>query len=196
MTMIIPQDKSNGYEEAAERFMCSRNTSIGAATVREWSKTLPRGSSILDLGCGHGVPISQVLIDEGFVLYGVDASVKMITAFRDRFPEVRAECSSVEESDFFRCTFDGVVAWGLLFLLPADVQAVVIGKVARALSPGGQFLFTSPEEAASWPDALTGRESISLGIQAFRQILCVEGLTLVGQQFDEGGNHYYFVSKP
>jgi hypothetical protein len=54
-----PHDKSNGYEEVAERFMVSRNPRIGVSTVREWSRALACGSSVLDVGCGHGVPISQ-----------------------------------------------------------------------------------------------------------------------------------------
>lgn len=195
--MAKATDKSNGYEEIAERFMHARDSYIGAATVMEWSQTLPRGCSILDLGCGHGVPISQALIYSGFAfaLYGVDASAKMISAFRARFPNAHAECSAAEDSEFFNRTFDGVVASGLMFLLPANVQKVVIGKVARALNPGGKFLFTSPAEAATWADALTGRESISLGVEGYRQVLCAEALTLVGEESDEGGNHYYFVSK-
>jgi len=138
MESILPQDKSNGYEEAAEVFMSSRNPCIGAATVREWSQTLAPGSSILDLGCGNGVPISQVLIEVGLTVYGVDASAKLIAAFRKRFPHAHAECSAVEDSEFFRRTFDGVVAWGLMFLLPADVQGAVIRKVAGALNSGRQ----------------------------------------------------------
>ena len=86
----IPQDKSNGYEQVAERFISVRNPGIGASTVREWSTTLAPGSSILDLGCGHGAPISQVLINHGFAVYGVDASAKMIAAFRQRFPDALA----------------------------------------------------------------------------------------------------------
>jgi hypothetical protein len=101
----------------------------------------------------------------------------------------------VEDSEFFHRTFDGVVAWGLMFLLPADVQRIVIGKVATALNPAGKFLFTSPQEASTWRDALTGRTSISLGGQVYRQILRDTGLILVGETFDEGDNHYYFVSK-
>jgi hypothetical protein len=65
LAKTTPQDKSNGYEEAAESFMSTRNPHVGVATVREWSQTLAPSSSILDLGCGHGMPISQVLI-EGF----------------------------------------------------------------------------------------------------------------------------------
>ena len=124
----MPQDKSNGYEQLAETFIRTRNRQIGTATVREWSKTLPPGSSILDLGCGNGVPISEVLLNEGFAIYGVDASPKLIAVFREQFPDAHAECSAVEDSEFFRRTFDGAIAWGLMFLLPADIQAAVIGK--------------------------------------------------------------------
>lgn len=80
------QDESNGYEAAARQFMASRNPQIGTHTVREWSRGIARGSTILDLGCGHGMPISQVLIDEGFDMYGVDASPTLTAAFRERFP--------------------------------------------------------------------------------------------------------------
>jgi len=175
--------------------MSARNPGIGAAAVREWSQTVPPGSSILDLGCGHGVPVSQVLIVEGFTLYGVDASAKLIAAFRQRFPNAYTECSAVEDSEFFGRTFDGVVAVGLMFLLPAEIQRIVIGKVAKALSPGGKFMFTSPQEPVSWPDALTGHPSVSLGLAGYEQILRAEGLFLVGEGSDEGGNHYFLVSR-
>jgi 2-polyprenyl-3-methyl-5-hydroxy-6-metoxy-1,4-benzoquinol methylase len=164
MPIRLPQDKSNGYEEFAGEFMASRNPRMGPAIIREWSLTLPRGCPILDLGGGHGVPISEALIDEGFEVYGVNASATMIEAFRRRFPEAHAQCEGVEESDFFGRTFDGVVASGLMFLLTADVQAFLINKVAKVLNPNGKFLFTSPEEACTWHDALTGRDSISTRI--------------------------------
>jgi 2-polyprenyl-3-methyl-5-hydroxy-6-metoxy-1,4-benzoquinol methylase len=102
-------DKSNGYEGLAETFMKVRDTWIGLSTVRQWSQLLPRGCAILELGCGHGV-VSQVLMDEGFELFGIDASAQMIEAFRKRFPDAHTECSAVEDSEFFGRTFHGVVA--------------------------------------------------------------------------------------
>jgi 2-polyprenyl-3-methyl-5-hydroxy-6-metoxy-1,4-benzoquinol methylase len=195
MANTTPPDKSNGYEQLAEIFIQARNRLIGSATVREWSTTLPAGSSILDLGCGHGVPISEVLINEGFAVYGVDASPTLISAFRQRFPKADAECSAVEDSEFFHRTFDAAIAWGLMFLLPADVQRIVIPRVARALKPGGKFLFTSPQNPLTWLDVQTKRMSISLGVEEYEKILRAEGLTLVGETVDEGDNHYYFASK-
>ena len=120
--------------------------------------------------------ISQVLVEEGFTVYGIKASTKLISAFRKRFPNVHAECAAVEDSEFFHRTFDGVVAWGLMFLLPTDIQIVVIRKVAKALNPRGKFLFTSPAQAVTWHDSLTGRESISLGDERYEQTLGAEGL--------------------
>ena len=176
--------------------MSQRNPKIGAATVVKWSKQLPRGASVLDLGCGHGVPISQVLIHHRFRVFGVDASAKLIAAFRRRFPSAYAERAAVEDSDFFARTFDGVVAWGLLFLLQPEVQAAIIGKVAKALNPGGKFFFTAPKEAVTWLDALTGRESISLGSEEYQRILRKNGMKLDDELSDEGENHYYLASKP
>src|SRR5258708_18737282 len=140
MPMSVPQDKSNGYEEYAEAFMAARNPCMGPALIREWILTLQHGCAILDLGCGHGVPMSEALIGEGFEVYGVDASATMIEAFLRRFPGAHAQCASVEDSDFFGRTFDGVVASGLLFLLPVDIQAFLIHNFAAVLNPHGRFL--------------------------------------------------------
>ena len=191
-------DKSNGYEEVAPAFIAGRGrncSGVGASVVAVWSQTLPSGATVLDLGCGTGIPISKVLIERGLNVYGVDASPTMVAAFRDHFPSVPLECAAVEDSDFFGITFDGVVAWGLFFLLDAAVQRRLIRKSADALRMGGRLLFTAPSQSCSWLDAMTGRSSISLGHEAYREGLEAEGLTLAGTDDDEGENHYYFAQK-
>jgi hypothetical protein len=85
-------------------------------------------------------------------------------------PPTPVECAPIEESSLFGRTFDGVVAWGLPFLLAPEVQRRVIAKVA--------------------PD------SISLGYDGCRAALEDQGLTFLGTGLDEGDNHYYFASKP
>lgn len=189
-------DPSNGYEPMADEYMRRRRAGgIGEATVREWTRTIKPHGAVLDLGCGHGVPISQVLADEGFDIYGVDASPSMIAAFRTRFPSAYAECAPVETSDLFGRSFDGIVSWGLLFLLPVETQEQVIGKIAKTLAPGGQLLFTSPPQLCTWTDILTGNPSISLGRDRYLAVLADAALELVGEASDEGDNHYYFASK-
>jgi SAM-dependent methyltransferase len=194
-------DASNGYEEIAGIYIARRGArpltgdAIGAATVRAWAQTFSPGAAVLDLGSGPGEPGTRILQEAGLTPYAVDASATMVAAFRARFPNVPIEQNTVEASEFFGRTFDGVLAWGLLFLLKPDAQALVIEKVGRALKPGGRFLFTAPNEPLEWLDAMTGRESQSLGAQSYARLLRAAGLMWLAHALDEGGNHYCFVEK-
>lgn len=189
-------DPSNGYEAIASEFMRRRGESnIGAATVRSWARTLSSGATILDLGCGHGIPFAMALIEDGFNVYGIDASPTLVSAFRSRFPHTPVTCGTVEASDFFARTFDGVLAIGLIFLLDAETQRGLIRKVAQALRLGGRFLFTAPKDACNWTDILTGRPSLSLGAEGYEAILSGAGLTVLDEYLDEGGNHYFDARK-
>ena len=190
------QDKSNGYDEIAHHFIAARNSRIGPRLALEWSAGLKPGSSILDLACGHGVPIAQALSGQGFSYYAVDASPRLLAEFRKQFPAAATQCAAVEDSDLFGKTFDGVICMGLMFLLPPETQRLVISKVARALKPGGKFLFTSVKDEVRWKDSLTDRDSYSPGAQWYHRALSEEGLVIEREEFDEGGNYNFFGVKP
>lgn len=130
-------------------------------------------------------------MEAGLEIYGIDASSSMVAAFQNRFPDAEVACEAVEDSPFFHRTFDGVVAWGLIFLLPAETQRNLIYQVAQVLRPGGRFLFTSPAEGCTWEDLSTRRTSLSLGADAYKRILAEAGLELVGEYEDKGKNHYF-----
>jgi SAM-dependent methyltransferase len=195
------EDGSSGYEAVATIYIAGRGTrprvgdSIGAAVVKAWADAFPPDATVLDLGSGPGEPSTRILQEAGLTTYAVDASPTMVAAFRERFPGVPIEHNTVEASAFFDRTFDGVLAWGLLFLLDPAAQALVIEKVARALNPGGRFLFTAPKEPLEWLDGMTDHQSQSLGAQTYERLLRDAGLTWVDDAQDEGENHYYVVEK-
>lgn len=184
-------DPSGGWNAVAAHFISSRSPTIGVATVAHWASSLAPGASILDLGCGHGFPIATELARRGFTVSGVDASPELVAEFRRRLPGAMASCEAVESSTFFGRRFDAAIAIGLLFLLEERTQKQFIQRVGAALHPGGRFLFTAPSQQVTWKDALTGRESRSLGRSAYSSLLSEAGFTLDGEFTDEGGNHYY-----
>ena len=202
LTSIVPstqhhEDRSNGYDAVASQLIRRRDRStIGVATVRNWAKVLPAGASILDIGCGHGVPISAALLEDGYVVYAVDASPSLSSEFRRRFPGAQVVCEAAEDSSFFEKTFDGIIAIGLIFLLGAETQRKLIRRIAPALKKGGRFLFTAPTQRARWRDILTSRESVSLGAEEYERLLSDAGLRVEGEYTDEGENHYYACVKP
>lgn len=188
-------DRSHGYDDIADQFMSARS-STGTDLVRHWAKTLAPGAAVLDIGAGHGEPLTKVLIDDGLNVSAIDASPRLVEAFRQRFPGVEIACEPVEESRFHDKKFDAVLAVGLIFLLPTDTQSVVIDRVAQVLSPGGRFLFSAPRETGSWIDLLTERISISLGEAEYLKCLEAAGLVFHSHHNDEGGSHYYEARKP
>jgi 2-polyprenyl-3-methyl-5-hydroxy-6-metoxy-1,4-benzoquinol methylase len=128
-------DRSNGYEAVSEEFLArrgsGRSTGIGVKEVRKWARTLPHGSSVIDLGCGPGFPITAVLVDEGLHVFGVDAAPSFVAAFQRNLPSTPITCEAVQESRLFDRTFDAVLAWGLMFLLQAEHQRRLIQRFAE-----------------------------------------------------------------
>jgi 2-polyprenyl-3-methyl-5-hydroxy-6-metoxy-1,4-benzoquinol methylase len=192
----LKKDPTNGYEAIAQDFIAYRNNStIGAESVLSWANTLGPGAVILDLGCGNGIPITKALFQDGYTIYGIDASPTLITAYREHFPDLTVACEPIETSNFFDRKFDGVVAWGLVFLLSENVQSELIHRVSTILNPGGQFIFTSPEAVCTWTDIMAGVESRSLGAEKYKRILSSAALSLIGNNTDEGDNYYYYAKK-
>jgi SAM-dependent methyltransferase len=194
-------DLSNGYESVSEEFLARRGNSgtrsiaIGVKEVRNWAKVLPRGSSVIDLGCGPGFPITVVLVEEGLQVFGVDAAPSFVAAFQRNLPGTPIVCESVLESRLFDRTFDAVLSIGLMFLLKAEEQHRLIGRLADILVPGGSLLFTSPAKPAVWNDAMTGLESISLGAVEYRKLLGTAGMSIAEEYEDVGENHYFDAFK-
>ena len=188
-------DLSNGYDDESEGFIAGRSPTIGVSIVRSWAQSLRAGTTVLEIGCGDGNPITRTLIHEGLNVYAVDASPKMVAAFRKNFPGIPVICEAAENLRDLDQKFDAALAWGLLFLLTPETQQSVIQNICTALNPGGRFLFTSPKEAVTWTDIRTGRKSVSLGAATYQSLLSAGNLSLIAEYDDEGANHYFEAQK-
>ncbi len=189
-------DASNGYESHALEYAGLRESSpVGAGVVADWAASLDPGAEVLEIGCGAGIPVSSALIDAGLKLWAIDASPLLLRIFRSRFPDVPARCEPAETSDFFDRTFDAAVSIGLLFLLDESAQRDLMRRVSGRLRTGGRFLFSAPLEAGSWRDAVTGRESLSLGRERYEEAMSACGLRLIRTRQDEGNNNHYDAQK-
>lgn len=194
-------DRSNGYEAVSKEFLAHRGNgttrcnAIGVKEVREWARKLPQGSSVIDVGCGSGFPVTVVLVEQGLQVFGVDAAPSFVAAFQHNLPGTPILCESVLESSLFGRTFDAVLSIGLVFLLKSDEQQRLIQRFAEILEPEGHLLFTSPAKPATWHDAMTGFESVSLGAERYRKLLANAGLSVVDEYEDIGENHYFDILK-
>ena len=100
---------------------------------------LPDGAVVLDFGCGSGWA-AQLLEARGFDVHALDASPEFAALASPKLkrPVRVASFESLEDV----AAFDAVWASAsLLHLRKADLRGI-LGRMARALKPGGQLLAT------------------------------------------------------
>lgn len=105
-------------------------------------KLIPRGGSILDIGCGSGEPIAQYFIGAGYKLTGTDSSPAMIELCKARFPNetwIVADMRNLSLGGHF----DGVLAWDSFFHLRQDDQRKMFSIFAKHAAPNAALMFTS-----------------------------------------------------
>lgn len=150
------EDQGKRYDQIASDFAEMRDSfSTEQKYVDLLIDYLKSGSSILDLGCGSGFPIASYLMDHGFKLTGVDASIELLKIAQISFP--RMECiygdlRTVELDE----QYDAIIEWWALFHIPKEDHAKIIARCASWLKPGGILEFTTGdhEYAASSSDML------------------------------------------
>lgn len=114
-----------------------------------------RKMNILELGCGAGVPCTQLLASrEHISVTANDISDAQIALAKERLPEsVNLIRGDMMELDFSQEHFDAVTAMYSIFHLPRDEQTVILRRIFGWLKPGGQLLANFPEtEFASSSD--------------------------------------------
>ena len=114
--------------------------------LRPLFRLLERGSEVLDLGCGCGIPDSKLLSNQ-FRVTGVDISDVQIERARRLVPSARFLRADMTSVRFPVEAFAGVVCLYSLIHVPLDEQPSLLGRMHRWLRPGGLLLVTTGEES-------------------------------------------------
>jgi len=101
-------------------------------------RTVPRGSSVLDVGCGRGVFL-EILAKRGYRCLGIERSE---ASGRDAKKRVDVKIGNFEELDLPGESFDLVTFWQVIEHLQHPKNAIVESQ--RILKPGGKMLIQAP----------------------------------------------------
>ncbi|HUR50452.1 MAG TPA: class I SAM-dependent methyltransferase [Acidimicrobiales bacterium] len=137
-----------GYDQISEKYRSddsaagreTESTAEYAQWLGELAVHLPAGGSVLDLGCGAGVPGSRLLAEWGFEVTGVDISAVQIRRARNLVPAARFVQADVVEWECDPGTFDAIVSLYTLIHIPLEDQQSLLPKLANWLKPGGYLL--------------------------------------------------------
>lgn len=187
------------YDLIAEWYAAERDDETGVPEVTTVASSVPRGSLVLDLGCGNGIPITRALLQAGHRVTGLDSAGAMLARFRRNCPQAFAVRGVVQSCPFAEGVFDAAVAVGVMFHLNPDDAITTIASVSRTLKSGAPFLFTSGDE-----DGLGAKEGKMNGVtfryfsyspESYARILRDHGFALLDVHADSGNNTYYLAKK-
>jgi SAM-dependent methyltransferase len=185
---------------ASERTCPVDGSSGGVPEARALAASLHQRSRILDVGCGNGIPLTQVFLAGGHDVVGLDSSAEMLARFQVNCSATPAVRARVQQCPFRDASFDGALAWGMMFHLPQRDQIEAIASVSRVLKAGAPFLFTAGDEdddSGTHVGVMNGVEFHYYSFRAddYRRILADHGCTLLDRHHDSGENLYYLARK-
>jgi 2-polyprenyl-3-methyl-5-hydroxy-6-metoxy-1,4-benzoquinol methylase len=134
----------SGYDRMAEQYLATKDPEdpLALSALEDLASLLPPEASVLDLGCGAGMPVTRWLADRGFAVTGVDVSARQLELARTNVPEATFLKADMSEVDFGPETFDGVVAFHSIIHVPRTEHPALLEGIHRWLRPGGGFLAT------------------------------------------------------
>lgn len=176
------------YQRHADAFRRARER--GPFAERAWLDRfvdrLPAGASVLDIGCGCGVPMAGYLIEQGVKLCGVDSSERMIELCRSRFPQQSWRVADMRELDLGR-RFDGLLAWDSFFHLDHAHQQDMFARFARHARPGAPLLFNTGAAHGTATGCMQGEAlyHASLAPDAYAELLDRHGFSVLDRVVED-----------
>ncbi|OBT76520.1 hypothetical protein VF21_05366 [Pseudogymnoascus sp. 05NY08] len=109
--------------------------------INKFLDKLPPSPCVLELGCGPGVPVLDMLLDHGAQVTANDISAKQIEIAKARCPCAKFLASNMATLAFEAESFHGVVSFYTLFHLPRSQLKDMLAKIYGWMKPGGFFVF-------------------------------------------------------
>lgn len=174
-----------GYDTIAPAYLAwssPRPTTTRLSYLKRLIDVLPPGAGILELGCGAGVPSTQLLLAHGLKVTANDISASQILLARQYVPQATLIHGDMASLSFEPNSFDAVVAFYSIFHLPKEEQGGMIRRISGWLKDGGRLLFNlHADEGDKIFDDWMGAKMFSsgLGIEGNREMLKEDGESFI-----------------
>src|SRR5579872_6566727 len=131
----------NGYDRIYKQYDNYRKISVNRRELDRFLKLIPKGSTVLDIGCGSG-RITKFLTDHDLNVVGIDISRNMLKLAEERTPEAEFLKQDMRKLDFPKQSFDGALALYSIIHVPRKYHSAIFKKIHRILRPKGIALLS------------------------------------------------------
>ena len=185
-----------GYNKVAKTYSAQRDLFKNDKYLVELTKLLKPNSTVLDIGCGAGIPVDKYLIGKGFTVIGIDISDEQIKLAKQNIPNATFEVkdmSDLKEGDY---QVDGVVAFYAIFHTPREKHQELFKKINSFLPLGGLILVTMGSgEWEGTEDDFHGSKMwwSHYGAEKNKEIIKNAGFDILFAEVDTSGDEKHLV---
>jgi len=193
----MPNDLvKEGYNKAAENYSADRDVFENQKYLDRLSELLSSGSTVLDIGCGAGIPVDKYLEENGYKVIGLDISEKQIELAKKNIPNQSFEVKDMSELVDGEFKVDAVVSFYAIFHTPKEQHAELLRKINSFLSEGGLILITMG--ASEWEgteDDFHGAKMYwsHYGADKNKEIIQQAGFDILFDEVDDSGGEKHLV---
>ena len=185
----------DGYDKIAKVYLANRDRLKSGKYVQQLLKYLPKKSIILDLGCGAGIPVDDILIKAGHSVVGIDISLEQIKLARQSCRAGDFLVGDIRDLKLDEYRVQAIVSFYTIFHVPRDEQLKLLKILSSYLSAGGMLLVTMGDREFEGEHTMYGEPmwSSQYGTVKNRKLLESAGFSILLDEIDTSGGERHQV---
>lgn len=175
----------SAYEKLGKKYLDHRRSLRSDAYVRAFSRMLKKKAVVLDVGCGAGVPVDDILTKDGHEVMGLDLSPSLVNLARKLVSGATYQVSDMRNLARGEYSVDGIVCLYAIFHVPRNEHKQMIETFASFLPSGGLMLISMGDRAYEGAHEMYGVMSYSSqwGSVENRRIVEAAGFRILLEEF-------------
>lgn len=185
----------SSYDQIAGVYLANRDRLKSGKYVRQLLKYLPKNSTILDLGCGAGVGVDDILLKAGHHVIGIDISSEQIKLARKMCPRGEFRVGDIQDLQVGEYQVNAVVSFYTIFHVPREKQGELLKKAASFLPMGGMLLITMGDREFEGEHILYGESmwSSQWGTAKNKELVEQAGFLILQDKIETSGGERHQV---
>ncbi len=186
----------DGYDRIADNYAKQRDQFKNSIYLEKLADLLKPGATILDIGCGSGLPVDRFLVRKGYEVIGIDLSEKQIELARQNVPEASYQVKDMVDLRHGEYQVDAVVSFYAIFHTPREQHRELFARIHSFLSEHGLVLVTMG--AGEWEDTEDDFHGTPMfwshyGPEKNRQIVEDAGFEVLLDEIDPGSGEHHQI---
>ena len=184
-----------GYNKAAEDYALQRDKFHSIPYLEKLAELLPANSSILDVGCGAGLPIDRFFVEKGYNVYGIDISERMIELAKKNVPAGNFEVKNMMSLERGEYHIDAIVSFYAIFHTPRETHQELFKTFNSFLPDKGLMLVTMGSSEWEGEENFHGAQMYwsQYGPKENKEIIEQTGFKILSDEINESGGEKHQV---